>query len=70
MENCNMILTEQKQNPALSSGQIDKYEYLTVEEILSSDQGRVIEPAKFTYSSSGKALENKQKPWKIKARSK
>ena len=37
-----MILTEQQQNPALSSGQIDKCEYLTVEEILSSDQRRVI----------------------------
>ena len=34
---------------ALSSGKIDKYEYLTGEEILSSDQRRVIEQAKFTY---------------------
>ena len=34
---------------ALSSGKIDKYEYLTDEEILPSDQRRVIEQAKFTY---------------------
>ena len=42
---------------ALSSGKIDKYEYLTGEEILPSDQRRVIEQAKFTYSPSVKALE-------------
>ena len=35
---------------ALSSGKIDKYEYLTGEEILSPDQSRPIEQAKFTYS--------------------
>ena len=39
---------------ALSSGRIDKYEYLTGEEILPSDQSRVIEQAKFTYSPLGK----------------
>ena len=31
----------------LLSGKIDKYENLTVEEILTSDQGRIIEQAKF-----------------------
>ena len=36
---------------ALSSGKIHKYEYLTGEEILPSDQRRVIEQAKLTYSS-------------------
>ena len=35
---------------ALSSGKIHKYEYLTGEEILPSDQRRVIEQAKLTYS--------------------
>ena len=35
---------------ALSSGKIDKYEYLTFEEILPSDQVRIIELIKFTYS--------------------
>ena len=42
---------------ALSSGKIDKYEYLTGEEILPSDLRRVIERAKFTYSHLEKALE-------------
>ena len=37
------------------SGKIDKYEYLTGEEILFPDQRRVIEQAKFTYSPLGKA---------------
>ena len=42
---------------ALSSREIDKYEYLTGEEILPSDQSRIIEQAKFTYSPLGKAFE-------------
>ena len=46
---------------ALSSGKIDKYEYLTGEEVLHSDQRRVIEQAKFTYSSLGKAFEKETK---------
>ena len=41
---------------ALSSGKIDQNEYLTGEKILSRDQSRVIEHAKFTYSPLGKAL--------------
>ena len=35
---------------ALSSGKLDKYEYLRGEEILPFDQRRVIEQAKFIYS--------------------
>ena len=46
---------------ALSSGKTDKYEYLTGEEILPSDQKRVTEQAKFTYSPLGKALEKQTK---------
>ena len=46
---------------ALSSEKIDKYEYLTVEEILPFDQKRVVEQAKFTYSPLGKALEKQRK---------
>ena len=42
---------------ALSSAKIDKYKYLTGEEILPSDQSRIIEQAKFTYSPLGKAFE-------------
>ena len=41
---------------ALSSGKIDKYEYLIDEEVLLSDQSRIIVRVKFTYSSE-KALE-------------
>ena len=41
---------------ALSSGKIDKYEYLTVEDILPSNQKQIIEQAKFTYSPLGKAF--------------
>ena len=41
---------------ALSSGKIDKYEYLTGEEILPSNQQQIIEQAKFTYSPLGKAF--------------
>ena len=35
---------------ALSSGKIDKYEYLPGEEILLSDQSRIIDENKFTRS--------------------
>ena len=42
---------------ALSSGKIDKYEYLTGEEILPSNQQQIIEQAKFTYSLLGKNFE-------------
>ena len=39
---------------ALPSRTNDKYEYLTGKEILSSDQSRMIEQAKLTYSPFGK----------------
>ena len=45
----------------LSSGKIDKYEYLTGEEILPSNQQQIIEQAKFTYSPLGKAFEKQAK---------
>ena len=54
---------------ALSSAKIDKYEYLTGEEILSSNQRQIIEQAKFTYSPLDKAFE-KQKQLKIKVKNK
>ena len=46
---------------ALLSSKIDKYEYFTGEEILPSDQGRIIEQTKFTYSLLGKAFEKQIK---------
>ena len=45
----------------LSSGNLDKYEYLTGEEILPSNQQQIIQQAKFTYSPLGKALEKQRK---------
>ena len=44
---------------ALSSGKIDKYEYLTGEETLPSNQQQI--QAKFTYSPLGKAFEKQTK---------
>ena len=46
---------------ALSSGKIHKYEYLTGEDILPSNQQQIIEQAKFTYSPLGKAFEKQIK---------
>ena len=46
---------------ALSPGKINKCKFLTGEEILSSDQSRIIEQAKFTYSPLRKALERQIK---------
>ena len=46
---------------ALSSGKIDKYEFLTGEEILPSDQSRVREQAKFPFSPLGKSFEKQIK---------
>ena len=46
---------------ALSSGKIHKYEYLTGEEILPSNQQQIIEQASVTYSPLGKAFEKQIK---------
>ena len=46
---------------ALSSVKIDKYEYLTGEEILPSNQKQIVEQAKFTHSPLGKSFENQTK---------
>ena len=53
---------------ALSSNKIDKYEYLTGEEVLlPSDQCKIIEEAKFTYSLLCKTFENQSKNnWKTR----
>ena len=42
---------------ALSSGKIDKNEYLISAKILPTNQSIMIEETKFTYSPLGKALE-------------
>ena len=46
---------------ALSSGNIHKYEYLTGEDILPSNQQQIIEQTKFTYSPSEKVFEKQIK---------
>ena len=51
---------------ALSSGKRHKYEYLTGEDILPSNQQQIIEQAKFTYS----LLRNKKKQSRIKVKNK
>ena len=40
-----------------SSGNIQKYEFLTGEDVLPSNQQQIIEQVKFTYSPLGKAFE-------------
>ena len=55
------INSEAAKISALSSGKIDKYEYLTGEEILPSNQQQIIQQAKFSYSPLGKALEKQIK---------
>ena len=55
------INSEAAKISALLSGKIDKYKYLTGEGILPSDQNRIIEQAKFTYSPLGKAFEKQIK---------
>ena len=66
MKNCNIISTEKQQN-YLRYHQVkfDKYKYLTGAGIFPSNQSKIIEQAKFTYSSLRKALKNKQKQLKI-----
>ena len=61
MKNYNMTLIQAAKISALSSGKIDKYEYLTGEEILPSNQQQIIQQAKFTYSPLGKAFEKQIK---------
>ena len=46
---------------ALLSGRINEYQHLKSEEILPSNQRRVIEQAKFTYSPLEKVLEKHTK---------
>ena len=57
-----MILRERLEKiSALSLGKIDKYEYLTGEDILPSGKQQIIEQAKFTYSPLGKAFQKQIK---------
>ena len=51
------INREAAKRSALSSGKNCKYEYLTGEDILPSNQQQIIEQANFTCSPLGKAFE-------------
>ena len=55
---CDINIEAAKISP-LSSGKIDKYEYLTGEETLPSNQQQI--QAKFTYSPLGKAFQKQTK---------
>ena len=46
---------------ASSSGKLHKYEYLTGEDILPSNQQQIIEQTKFNYSPLGKAFDKEIK---------
>ena len=52
---------EAAKTSALSLGKSHKYEYLTGEDILPSNQQQIIEQARFTYSPLGKAFEKQTK---------
>ena len=53
---------------ALSSGKMDKYQYLTDEDILLSNQRQIIEKAKFAYFPLGKSFSktNRKTGWSYK----
>ena len=55
------INREASKLPAIYSGKIGQYEYLSGEEILPSNQRQIIEPAKFIYSPLGKDFEEQTK---------
>ena len=57
----NDISREAAKIPSLSLGKFNKYEYLTGEEILPSNQKQIIEQAKFTYSPLRKAFQRQTK---------
>ena len=51
MKSCNTILIQKQQKiSALSSGKIDKYEYLTGEGKLPYNRSQITEKENFTYS--------------------
>ena len=66
-KNYNMILTEKQQKykhyhmEKYEYIKYDKYEYVTGEEILPPHQKRIMNQAKFIYSSLGKALDKQTK---------
>ena len=60
------IKREAAEISAVSSGEIENYEYLRGEKIFLSNQGEIIEQTKVTDFPLGKAFENKRKQQKRK----
>ena len=71
-KNYNTMLTNKKSAKlsGLLSGKIEKYEYLTGEEILPSDQSIIIAQIKFTYFLLSKAFEKQIKTIRNKKKNK
>ena len=63
------INREVAKTSSLSSGKIDKYEYLTGEDVLPSSNQQIIKQARFTYSPLRKVSEKQIKQLKIKVKS-
>ena len=68
MKKSNMVLTNiillshsKQQISPLSSSKIDKYEYVTLDKILPSNQRQTIKQAKLTYSPSVEAFKKQTK---------
>ena len=62
MKSYNIILIEKQQKYLLyHQEKLHKYEYLTGEDILPSNQQQIIEQTKFTYSPLGKAFDKQIK---------
>ena len=59
MKNCNKINKEAAKISTISSGRIDKYNYVTGEKILPFGPSQVIEQDKFTIFRQIKNLRNK-----------
>ena len=55
------INSEAAKTSALSSGKLHKYEHLTGEDIIPSNQQQIIEQTIFTYSPLGKAFDKQIK---------
>ena len=55
------INREAPKTSALSLGKLNKYEYLTGEDILPSNQQHIVKQARLTYSPLGKAFEKQIK---------
>ena len=55
------INSEAAKISALLSGKLHKYEYLTGEDILPSNQQQIIEQTKFNYFPLGKAFDEQMK---------